>query len=649
MKRSAIVHPIPSSVPGSVPDSFPSSVYSSVYSSGTYRNVGSAPSGNSAVDALIIGTKWGSTGLGGGANVTFSFPVSFAVGSGGQFSSGAFAYGGEPDNGGQALNASQTHVARETVQKWARVANLNVMEVADKPDTQRESGDNSSVGDIRFAMSNLPSTAWAYYPGQDSMPYGGDVWLSKSNFNNPIAGDYAYYAIMHEVGHALGLEHPHENKDNDIMSLSIDAIKYSIMSYRDYVGDQIDGVGPSFFPKTPMLYDVLALQMLYGPNWNYRNGHDTYSWAAGSAVYETIWDGGGVDTLSAANQPRNVELHLTAGVFSKIGDPVWDEHAWVRDNLAIAFKAIIENATGSDHDDYIFGSTAGNILIGGPGNDTLRGSEWADRDVVDNDRMYGGSGNDFVAGHNGDDMMYGEDGNDFVIGDSGDDILSGGRGNNIVYGGGGNDLFIAGSGNNTLNGGGGLDEATYAAAIAPLRVDLSLPGGRVTGGHGTDTLNSIEKLTGSAFADTLIGDAKGNVLDGGWGNDTLQGAAGDDTLTGGGGDDLFGWTATFLNSHDIRFGGLDRVSDFSNGDALDFSAALEALLMVNGTRLGRATSDIVLTGVLSASTNVCLKDGRDLYIDLDSSHSVTANDYHVELNGLSTVLKYDAAADTLHV
>ena len=91
------------------------------------------------------------------------------------------------------------------------------------------------------------------------------------------------------------------------------------------------------------------------------------------------------------------------------------------------------------------------------------------------------------------------------------------------------------------------------------------------------------------------------------------------------------------------------MSDFSSGDALDFSAAIESLLMVNGTHLGTATSDIVLGNALNASTNVCLKNGRDLYIDLDSSHSITANDYHVELAGLAAGLKYDAAADTFHL
>ncbi|SFH54798.1 serralysin [Nitrosospira sp. Nsp14] len=622
---------------------------SSVYSSGTYTTVGPAPTGNSTINALIVGTKWGASGLGGSANVTFSFPVSFTVGSSGAHSSGAFGYTGEPQDSGQALSAMQMAAARETLHKWSRVATLNCNEVADTIDTKWESGDNSSVGDIRLAMSNLPSAAWAYYPGQDNAPYGGDVWLNKSDYHDPVVGYYAYYTFLHEIGHTLGLEHPHESNDNDVMSLSVDALKYSIMSYRDYVGDDIDGVGENFFPTTPMLYDVLALQALYGANWNYRSGNDTYSWAPGAKVYETIWDGGGIDTLSAANQTRDVELHLTSGVFSKIGSPVWDEHAWVRDNLVIAFNATIENATGSSYDDYIFGNTAGNVLVGGPGNDTMRGSEWADRDVFDNDTMYGGSGGDLMAGHNGNDVMYGGEGNDFVTGDSGNDILSGGNGNDILNGGPGDDLLIGGLGNDTLNGGGGFDEATYAAATAPVNVDLSLSGGRATGAQGIDKLRGIEKVTGSAFADTLTGDANANVLSGRLGNDTLQGGAGNDTLAGGGGDDLFRWTATAFNSGDIRFGGVDRVSDFSRGDALDFSAALESLLMVNGTRLGAATSDIALGNALSISTNVCLQNGRDLYIDLDSSHSITANDYHVELTGLGGVLKYDAAADLFHV
>ena len=59
------------------------------------------------------------------------------------------------------------------------------------------------------------------------------------------------------------------------------------------------------------------------------------------------------------------------------------------------------------------------------------------------------------------------------------------------------------------------------------------PGVAATGAHGMDKLRGIEKLTGSAFADTLTGDANANVLNGGPGNDALRGGAGNDTLAGG--------------------------------------------------------------------------------------------------------------------
>ena len=102
---------------------------SSVYSSGTYTTVGPAPTGNSTINALIAGTKWGASGLGGSANVTFSFPVSFTVGSSGAQSSGAFGYSGEPDDSGQALNAVQISAVRDAMHKWSRVATLNCSEV----------------------------------------------------------------------------------------------------------------------------------------------------------------------------------------------------------------------------------------------------------------------------------------------------------------------------------------------------------------------------------------------------------------------------------------------------------------------------------------------------------------------------------------
>ena len=94
-----------------------------------------------------------------------------------------------------------------------------------------------------------------------------------------------------------------------------------------------------------------------------------------------------------------------------------------------------------------------------------------------------------------------------------------------------------GSAGDTLDGGGGIDTASYGGSLEGIYVDLDA--GTATGGDAEgDTLTNIENLTGSDFADTLIGDANANVLDGGAGNDTLRGGDGNDTLIGGAGNDV---------------------------------------------------------------------------------------------------------------
>jgi Ca2+-binding RTX toxin-like protein len=101
-------------------------------------------------------------------------------------------------------------------------------------------------------------------------------------------------------------------------------------------------------------------------------------------------------------------------------------------------------------------------------------------------------------------------------------------------------VLTGNSGNNTLNGGGGTDTASYTDATAGVTVSLSVGGAQNTGGAGTDTLISIENLTGSNQADTLTGNSAANVLTGGGGNDTLNGgSAGNDTLVGGAGNDTY--------------------------------------------------------------------------------------------------------------
>lgn len=133
-----------------------------------------------------------------------------------------------------------------------------------------------------------------------------------------------------------------------------------------------------------------------------------------------------------------------------------------------------------------------------------------------------------------------------------------------------NNVLHAGAGNNVLNGGTGTDTASYLYATAAVTVSLALPGPQVTVGSGSDTLTSIEKLTGSSFGDTLTGNSAANTLNGGLGNDILTGGAGADFIR----------FDTLLNAASNR----DTITDFSvTDDTLQLENAIFGSLTTIGT------------------------------------------------------------------
>ena len=132
------------------------------------------------------------------------------------------------------------------------------------------------------------------------------------------------------------------------------------------------------------------IQYLYGTNTNTRSGNSTYSWGTNANFIETIWDGGGIDTINAANQTRDAVIDLNAGSFSSIG--AYDSSN-AENNLAIAYGVTIENAIGGSGNDGIIGNSSNNSLLGDTGNDTLTGAGG-------NDTLVGGSGSDTLNGTN---------------------------------------------------------------------------------------------------------------------------------------------------------------------------------------------------------------------------------------------------------
>lgn len=204
------------------------------------------------------------------------------------------------------------------------------------------------------------------------------------------------------------------------------------------------------------------------------------------------------------------------------------------ENLTLTGTTAI-NATGNAADNTLTGNGANNTLTGGTGNDTLNGLAGADT-------MVGGAGDDTYYVDNSSDVVteLSNEGSDTVIstltttlGANVENLRLSATGAINATGNTANNVLFAGAGNNVLNGLGGTDTASYLYAGSAVTVSLASTAAQTTGGSGSDTLQSIENLTGSNFNDTLTGSSTANVLQGGLGNDTINGGVGNDTLDGG--------------------------------------------------------------------------------------------------------------------
>lgn len=398
-------------------------------------SAGGVNTGTSYLDALLAGStlRW-NAGQGVGTAPSSAITYSFLASVPSYYGASAVER-----TGFAALNNTQKQGVRDALALYASVSNLTFQEVAD-----------SAASQVRIGTAALQSgvAAHAYYPNQGDI--GGDVWLSNtvSQNNNMTSGTYGFLTMTHELGHAMGLKHPGNynagggGTDGPYLPSSTDTHRYTVMSYN------ADSTA-SLYPQTLMLYDIAAIQYLYGANTTTNATATTYSFSNSQAFVQTIWDAGGTDLIDASNQSLGATIRLIAGSFSSIGTGA---SGAAQNNLSIAFGVTIENASGGSGADEISGNDAANLLTGNGGADTLSGGDGAD-------------------------------------------TLTGGVGNDLLIGGAGTDSLIGGAGDDILNGGAGADVASFSGALASYTVTQG--NGRVTvtsAGEGTDVLTRVETL-----------------------------------------------------------------------------------------------------------------------------------------------------------
>jgi hypothetical protein len=103
--------------------------------------------------------------------------------------------------------------------------------------------------------------------------------------------------------------------------------------------------------------------------------------------------------------------------------------------------------------------TAGALVLGGAGNDSLAGGAGDDtlRGEDGDDQLEGMGGNDLLQGGGGKDQLMGDDGDDRLSGDSGADQLWGGDGDDTLFGGRGDDTLHEDAGRDRVCGNDGAD------------------------------------------------------------------------------------------------------------------------------------------------------------------------------------------------
>ncbi|WP_296761746.1 M10 family metallopeptidase C-terminal domain-containing protein [Sediminimonas sp.] len=399
------------------------------------------------------------------------------------------------------------------------------------------------TADIVFS-GGYPSTAgvvaWMNGPGTILKPGETDDYQSfltnrmgNAGYDEEAetgGGSFADFVILHELGHGLGLSHPHNDDSGTTAWAVSDAVatdnkadnaRYTVMSY------EIGGIDTRVFDNfgnnvTLGALDIAALQAVHGAPAAH-TGDTTYtltdqgstardldgsdnSISIGRAFY-SIWDTGGTDEIAYSGSDN---------AYINLQDASLVQEARSAD-AAILKMVRKTGAFGDMKDDHGNGATSqprnelldpdyhaggyvSTISDGGTGTQ-LGGYTIANGVVIEN--ATGGSGNDMLIGNGADNHLVGNDGND---------MLAGGAGNDTLEGGAGDDELIAGAGNDSLDGGEGHDVAYFAGPCSAYTIDrddddvvtISHLGG--TGSEGVNTLVGVEEATFSDATIELLGE-----------------------------------------------------------------------------------------------------------------------------------------------
>lgn len=449
--------------------------------------------------------------------------------------------------------------ARAALDEWAATSGLVFVEVPDR-----------LIGELRFSFvsfstqqtpQGVPYTGIGYkapqaeafstrdsYDGYAHARSYGDMFFRQEVYaKNPSlmdVGQRGYRTLLHEIGHSLGLKHPHDPGPR--LDPGRDDSLYTIMSYRNT--SAATGLGP---------LDVATAQFLYGQP---------------ESSIRAFW---------------SEKREMLVQIGKRGGDELSGSHL---DDLIRGFRGN-DRITTYAGDDVVLGGDQRDVIITGTGSDVGKGGNGRDTIVLGagHDRAIGGKGPDLLFGGEGKDVLRGGDGRDTLNCGDGDDLAKGGDGRDRIELGPGADVGKGGRGDDRLFGGAGADQANGDAGDDTIKGD-----------EGDDTLR------GGAGDDRLLGDSGADLILGGAGDDTLGGGDGNDVLRGGAGSDSFLFDSfaglDVVADFDVRFDHILFALDGDYADSVEVSqvgADVEIEIFRSTMRIENASlEEVMADGVL---------------------------------------------------
>ena len=254
---------------------------------------------------------------------------------------------------------------------------------------------SNKIDYLGYAIPPNPSFTDNRIDQYDDTP--GNIFIGYNTSMNFQKGSYNYITIVHELGHAIGLAHPHDTGGSssifdgvtspfgDFGDYNANLQPLTIMTYNDirspYVPNTTSTTG---FLATFGPIDIVALQFLYGKNETFNSGNNTYTFpnSLTQKFWETIWDTGGINTIDASTSNVNTVINLN--------------DATIEDNKQLAGTPLSYNIFGGI---TIAKGTKIQNIITGTKNDIITGNEYNNQFTVTDggiDTINGGSGYDTV-------------------------------------------------------------------------------------------------------------------------------------------------------------------------------------------------------------------------------------------------------------